>query len=34
MTVQYNNIAADEKWGYSNPRHGNYSTYQYFDYLD
>lgn len=30
--VQYN--TADEKWGYSNPRHGNYSTYQYFDYLD
>ena len=34
MTVQYNNEAADEKWGYSNPRQGNYSTYQYTDYLD
>ena len=33
-TIQYNNKVADEKWGYSNPRHGNYGTYQYFDYLD
>ena len=32
MIEQYN--TADEKWGYSNPRRGNYSTYQYFDYLD